>query len=306
MTRFPRRHFLAACGAAAAAYAVNHSVVEASNPVPPPEDAVGMLYDTTLCIGCKACVAACNDRNDLTPDTGRSDGLWQMPDDLNPQTKNIIKLYRDDDAGEWSFVKRQCMHCVDPACVAGCPFGALEKGENGIVGWDGDRCIGCRYCEVSCPFDIPKFEWDRFNPQIVKCELCRHALAEDGQPACTRVCPTGAVTYGARDDLLDEAHRRIEDAPGKYADDRVYGEHDGGGTQVLYLSHVPFTRLGLPELGDVSVQRRSASAHHWITKWGAFPLAAYAVMLACILRNWKHHDSETRRIEAEGGLRDQL
>jgi hypothetical protein len=113
------------------------------------------------------------------------------------------------------------------------------------------------------------------------------------------------VVYGRRDDLLAEAKRRIEESPGRYHDSRVYGEHEGGGTQVLYLSHVPFERLGLPALDPVSVHRRSATAHHWITKWGAFPLAAYVAVAAFVLRNWKVHDDEARRIEAEGGLRDQ-
>ena len=150
---------------------------------------------------------ACSEANDLPPDTQLSGGLTQSPADLNSRTKNIIKLYRSEDGTESSFVKRQCMHCIDPGCVAACPFGALHKSEHGIVAWDPGRCIGCRYCEVACPFGIPKFEWDRFNPRIVKCELCRHRLATDGQPACTRVCPTSAVIFGERAALFDKPRR---------------------------------------------------------------------------------------------------
>src|SRR5215212_4598096 len=137
-------------------------------------DAIAMLYDATVCIGCKACVAACTTANGLIPDTTLSGGLWQMPTDLNSQTKNIIMLFKD--GKQQSFMKRQCMHCIDPACVSGCPFGALKKGAKGVVAWEASRCIGCRYCEISCPFDVPRFEWTKFNPKIVKCEFCAHRL----------------------------------------------------------------------------------------------------------------------------------
>jgi Fe-S-cluster-containing dehydrogenase component len=143
----------------AAAGAAMGGAVKASSAAPQARpDAVAMLYDTTVCIGCKACVGACTIANGLVPDTSLSGGLWQMPLDLNPHTKNIIQLYQSADGEQESFIKRQCMHCIDPACVAGCPFGALYKGEKGIVSWEGSRCIGCRYCEISCPFDVPRFE----------------------------------------------------------------------------------------------------------------------------------------------------
>ena len=141
-------------GAAVAAGAGAPLAASSRNPQAP-ADAIAMLYDATVCIGCKACVAACTTANNLIPDTTMSGGIWQMPTDLNAQTKNIILLARDGD--EHSFVKRQCMHCVDPACVSGCPFKALTKGKSGVVEWDSYKCIGCRYCEISCPFDVPRF-----------------------------------------------------------------------------------------------------------------------------------------------------
>jgi len=272
-----------------------------------PAGAVGMLYDATKCIGCKACVAECAKVNDLTPDTAPSNGLWQMPADLDVRTKNVIKLYVDEATGESSFVKRQCMHCVDPSCVSGCPFNALHKEpEQGIVAWDSTRCIGCRYCEVACPFEIPKFEWQAFNPKIVKCELCRHILDRDGQPGCTRVCPTGAVIYGGRAALLAEAKQRVVDRPGVYHEGRVYGEHEAGGTQVLYLSHLPFEKLGLPTLSDRALPAGTRHLGGPLGKLVALPIVLYAVFLRFFRRNWKVHEEEVARLKAERGLEEQL
>jgi formate dehydrogenase beta subunit len=298
---------LAGAAAAGGACAQGASRAEASSPhAEVPEDAVGMLFDTTLCIGCKACVSACAEANDLEPDTLRSDGLWQMPLTLNPQTKNIIQLYRSEDGAEQSFVKRQCMHCVDPSCVSGCPFGALYKGEQGIVAWNGDLCIGCRFCEVACPFEVPRFEWNRFNPQIVKCQLCDHRLPTGAEPGCTEVCPTGAVIFGRRTDLLEAAHARLERSPDRYHEQRVYGEHEAGGTQVLYLSHVPFSAIGLPTLGAESLPTYASRYHSWLYAYMAFPIVLYGLLVAFIKRNWRAHDEHVKEEEDRGGLRDQL
>jgi formate dehydrogenase beta subunit len=272
-----------------------------------PQDAIAMLYDATVCIGCKACVAACSTANGLIPDTTLSGGLWQMPTDLNPQTKNIIMLYKETDGSGQSFVKRQCMHCLDPACVAGCPFGALYKGAKGVVQWEGSKCIGCRYCEISCPFDVPRFEWTKFNPKIVKCEFCNEQRLSGGkEPACTDVCPTHAVKFGTREELLREAKQRIEQNPGKYYQDRVYGEGDLGGTQVLYLSAVPFEKLGLPEVGTESRAHYGTKVHNVIYKGMAIPIAVYAILAATIKRRWKVMEEEAHREEKETGLPHQL
>ena len=132
--------------------------------VEPRADAVGMLYDTTRCIGCKACVTACSEANGLAPDTGESGGLYQAPDSLSAHTKNIIKVYEGAN-GEWSYMKQQCMHCVDPTCVTACPLSALYKDDLGIVSWNGKTCLGCRCCQIACPYNIPKFEWADVNPK---------------------------------------------------------------------------------------------------------------------------------------------
>jgi len=274
--------------------------------VSPAPDAVAMLYDTTLCIGCKACVVACAETNGLKPDTVLSGGLWQMPLDLNPHTKNIIKLCEGGN-GETSFVKRQCMHCLDPACVAGCPFGALQKGNRGVVTWNPSACIGCRYCEVSCPFEVPKFEWDAFNPKVVKCEFCHEQRLDKGQePACTDVCPTDAVIFGSRVDLLRDAHARLQKRPGDYAEKRVYGEFDAGGTQVLYLSHLPFANIGLPALSPDQRPGREMRFQVLLYKWLLLPFAIYALLMRVIRRRWREHDAEVTELEKQHGLKEQL
>jgi Fe-S-cluster-containing dehydrogenase component len=270
-------------------------------------DAVAMLYDNTLCIGCKACMPACNEANGLPPDTDLSGGLWQMPLDLNARTKNIIKAYREPEGVRFAFVKRQCMHCLDPACATGCPFGALVKNTWGAVTWDGSRCIGCRYCEVACPFDVPKFEWDRWNPQIVKCEFCfEQRLKHSRQPACTEVCPTGAVIFGKRTDLLAMAKARVSASPGTYFEDRVYGEHEVGGTQVLYLSHVPFDAIGLPRLRSTSLGYYATAVTSVIYRWLSGPLLVAAILGTAIRRNWNRHEAERPEREKRTGLPDQL
>ena len=269
-------------------------------------DAYGLLYDATVCIGCKACVAACTAANNLQPDTARSGGIWQMPSDLNAQTKNIILVYKSESGKEASFVKKQCMHCLDPACISGCPFGALKKGAHGVVEWEGSRCVGCRYCEISCSFDVPRFEWAKFNPRIVKCELCRHRYADGLTAACAEVCPTGAVIFGTRAELLVEAHRRLEASPGKYYQDRVYGEQDLGGTQVLYLSHVPFAKIGLPEVGTESRADYGSRIHGVVYKGMMIPAIVYAGLAVLMRRRFKVHEEEARREEIETGRPHQL
>jgi formate dehydrogenase beta subunit len=282
---------LAAAGAATAAPAV----AQARERKQPPADAVGLLYDTTLCVGCKACVVACADANGLPRDTGASGGLYQAPADLNARTKNIIRLYAE--GGRISYVKNQCMHCVDPACVGACMLGALQKREFGVVTYDQNKCIGCRYCQMACPFNVPKFEWSKAAPRIVKCELCKHRLAEGRQPACSEVCPRQAVIFGRRADLLAEARRRLREKPDLYVQ-KVYGETDAGGTQVLYVSHVPFEKLGFPQLGDQPVPAVQQAVQHGIYKGFAAPVALYALLGAVAFRNRRAQDAPVKDEEA--------
>jgi Fe-S-cluster-containing dehydrogenase component len=266
----------------------------------PPIDAVGLLYDATLCIGCKTCTVACRDARGLAPDTSGSVlKIYDAPIDLSERTRTVIKLYRSDRerggveregssrAIDFSYVKIQCMHCVDPACTSACMLGALKKREFGIVSYDPALCVGCRYCEIACPFNVPKFQWSAAAPQIVKCELCRERLAVGRQPACTEVCPRKAVIFGKRSELLAEARRRLAAEPDKYIQ-KIYGETDGGGTQVLYISQVPFEQLGFPALGEEPAPGLARSIQHGVYKGFIAPVALYAALGAVMFRNRKH------------------
>ncbi len=292
----------AAAGATAAASAASDAAIR---PAAPP-DALGLLYDATRCIGCKACVVACREANRLAPETSSAPGrLWDAPADLSGQTKTLIKLYKSSDGRERSYVKAQCMQCVDPACANACMLGALKKREHGIVSYDASLCIGCRYCQMACPFNVPKFEWAKAAPKIVKCELCREraagaALARQGGfsrypkghgPACTEVCPREAVIAGTREELLTEARNRIAQHPELYVP-KIYGEVDGGGTQVLYLSHVPFEDLGLPKLSNDPVPEMQRTIQHGIYQGFIAPVVLYGLLGAAVFRS--------RRTQAAG------
>jgi Fe-S-cluster-containing dehydrogenase component len=276
--------------AAAATMSVVSTTADARPRKAPPPDAVGLLYDATECIGCKACVAKCKEIAELPADTrDYGGGLYDAPTSLNEYTKNVIQLYKAED--EQSFVKKQCMHCVDPACVGACMLGALQKGKYGAVSYDASKCVGCRYCETVCPFNVPKFEWTKTTPKIVKCELCKDRLAEGKQPGCTEVCPRNAVIFGNYQALLDEAHRRLRDRPGRYVD-KVYGEHELGGTQVLYLSHVDFDKLGFRFDQTEGVPKLQQSVSHGIYQGFAAPIALYALLGAAVFRSRRSEEGK--------------
>jgi formate dehydrogenase beta subunit len=278
-----RRSFLKGCAAAAAMTAIPATALARARQTAP-AGAVGMLYDATKCIGCKSCSVACKEVNNLPADaTEYGGGLYDAPTSLNERTKSVIQLYHDE--GQSAFVKKQCMHCVDPGCVTACMLGAMQKDKvTGIVTWEGNTCIGCRYCQQACPFNVAKFEWDQKFPKIVKCELCKDRLAKGQQPACVEVCPRGAITYGQRADLLDEAHKRITAKPNLYVN-KVYGETDLGGTQVLYLSHVEFEKLGFQFSDKDSAPHTQQTVQHGLYQGFVGPIALYAILGAVVFRN---------------------
>jgi Fe-S-cluster-containing dehydrogenase component len=306
--RISRRSLLKGAVAAGATTALVGKA-EAREHVEPSPDAVGMLYDSTRCIGCRACVTKCKEANALPVSRGAG-GLYDAPADLDHQTKNIIKVFQAG-GDKYAFTKQQCMHCVDPSCVSACMMGALhkegqgtrehegEKKGTGIVLYDKGTCVGCRYCQIACPYNVPKFEWRAAFPLIVKCELCRHrgdpkaagplAIAN---PACCEVCPREAVVYGKREELLAEAKRRIAADPKRY-NGRVFGEKDGGGTQVLYLAGagVTFKQLGMPEMGEESMAHFSESVSHAPYLHGFTPVALYAAAAFVIRRNKKKEEA---------------
>lgn len=209
---------------------------------------MAILTDVTKCIGCEECVKACKSTYDLPPDRP---WRWQSGVMDLSATRWTTLVSRPGDR----HVRKQCRHCVDPACVSACLVGALTKTEEGPVVYDSSICMGCRYCMMVCPYGIPRYTWREPVPYVRKCIMC-HPKIESGelaQPACTNACPVGATVFGDRDELLAEAHRRIEQHPDKYID-RVWGEHEVGGTGVFYLSDVDLSFLGWkPDLGTESL-----------------------------------------------------
>jgi len=194
-----------------------------------------ILVDVTRCVGCGQCVEACREANGHPLDDG---------DQLSAQRYNVLQTRPVGD-GDERYVRRSCMHCLDPACVSVCPVAAFRKTEEGAVVYDPDRCMGCRYCLLACPFGVPTYEWNERAPKVQKCFMCYERLQKGEQPACAAACPAEATVFGTREDLLKEAHRRIRENPDLYVP-AVYGEAEAGGTSLLYVSDVPFEELGLP------------------------------------------------------------
>ena len=213
-----------------------------------------MLIDTTRCIGCRGCQAACKQWHDLPGETTHNTGSYQNPPWISGRTRTVVTFNELEQEGalSWTFAKRQCMHCEHPGCASACTVGALHKTADGPVVYDAAKCIGCRYCQYACPFDVPAYEWDEVLGLIGKCDFCVDRQGEGMEPACVKACPTEAITYGEREQLLAEAHRRIAADPTGYVD-HVYGEREVGGTSMLYLAGVPFAALGFPVLRDEPV-----------------------------------------------------
>jgi formate dehydrogenase iron-sulfur subunit len=191
-----------------------------------------ILTDLTKCVGCEACAMACKEIN----------GLPKNSSTARLSATNWTAIERHKGLS----IRRQCMHCETPACASACPVGALTKTAQGPVTYDADKCMGCRYCMVACPFQVPKYEWDNPLPKVQKCIMCYETCIQKGQqPACTSTCPTGATIFGDRNKLIAEAYARIEQNPDKY-EKHIYGIREAGGTSVLYLSSIPFVQLGFP------------------------------------------------------------
>jgi formate dehydrogenase iron-sulfur subunit len=219
---------------------------------------LAILTDVTRCIGCEECVAACKETNHTGDDAPYR---WQQdPSDVSSTRWTTIA------ETEGRYVRVHCRHCLDPACAAACPVGALRHTESGAVAYDPTICMGCRYCMMACPFRLTRYEWDSPVPRVRKCILCYDKLrsGELKQPACTAACPKEATIFGEREALLAEAKRRIREAPGRYLD-HVYGEHELGGTSVLYISDVELTSAGWPaQLGTEPVPRLARGVLHTV------------------------------------------
>ena len=192
-----------------------------------------ILYDATLCIGCLECERACARQNGHSYD----DAIME-----EKRTSSYKYTYVAEDA-DGNFMRRLCMHCIDPSCASVCPVAALQKTPGGPVIYIEDRCMGCRYCMVACPFGIPKYEWNELLPGVQKCTMCVERTSQGLPTACSDACPTGATITGDRDELAAEAHKRIREAPDQYVN-HVFGEKEVGGTSVLMLSAIPFEKFG--------------------------------------------------------------
>jgi Fe-S-cluster-containing dehydrogenase component len=318
-----RRQFLKGTLAGGMALAsVSPAVCEARGNLTMPPKAMGLLFDSTLCIGCKACVAACKESNNLPPEYSLDDQLWDTPLDLSGKTKNVIKMYRDGSADKkdvaingYAFMKHSCLHCVDPSCVSACPVSAMKKDpETGIVSYDEGDCIGCRYCIAACPFDIPRFQYDRAFPKIVKCELCNHLKPGDAfeYSACAQVCPTGATLFGPVAELKAEAQRRLALKPGQetiYPRGRtgskdsyqgkaanyiqhIYGDKELGGTQMLKLSAVSFDKLGMRELPERSFASVSETMQHSLYGYLITPLVVLGGLAVAAKRTVREDEAD--------------
>ena len=235
------------------------------------------LVDINNCIGCRACQVACKQWNDRDgEETLLEDALgFQNPASLSAKTYTLISFHEFENEAapggvEAAYAMRRCLHCLEPACVAACPTTALARRADGPVVYDQDLCIGCRYCVLACPWEVPTTQWNTLTPKIEKCTHCADRieqplpLSRNGQaltqdegrrfldsivtPACVKACPADALRFGEREEMLEEARRRIAARPDRYVD-HVYGEHEAGGTSVLYLSRLPFEKLGFPALG---------------------------------------------------------
>jgi Fe-S-cluster-containing dehydrogenase component len=304
MSKLDRRKFLAASAATAGAAATLSRPAEASHGAEEGKFAssIAVLYDATKCIGCRTCMRECALVNDLPAKEREYRGLkYNMPARLDRNTFTIIQTHQEDEhdasaAGRearWSFVKKNCMHCLEPACVTACPVAALQKTPEGPVVYLEDRCFGCRYCMLACPYQVPKYEWVDRMPRVRKCDWNR---------ACVRVCPTGALIEGPRAEMVKEAHQRIRQKPDRYVD-HVYGEHEAGGASQLILAGIEHEKLGLPTLPTTV---RSHVAEHimttlpgWIIGLGLFLGGVYRATMGKEQDNGHGPATHGRNEEAE-------
>jgi formate dehydrogenase iron-sulfur subunit len=202
-----------------------------------------ILIDITKCIGCRSCEQACKEIHRFPKETEAK---------LSPTALTIV-----EDHGE-RYVRRMCMHCQDPACASACLVGALKKTAFGPVTYDSSKCIGCRYCLVACPFSVPRYEWTKLVPFVKKCDLCAARQVKGEAPACVETCPVQASIVGWRDEILEEAERRIL-GDSKYVK-HIYGSEEAGGTSVFFISDVPFEQLGFVAAPKQPMPALSAAA----------------------------------------------
>lgn len=239
-----RRGFLkvvgVGAGTCAAGAAVATSAGATASAEPSVSDTPGMLVDTTLCVGCRGCEAACAEANGNPPPPEGDDVLAKRRD----TSETAFTVVNRVEGVESRFAKKQCMHCISPACASACPVRAMNKEPDGPVTYDPSACLGCRYCMIACPFDVPKYEYSSNAPRVRKCTFCARRQEAGLKPACAEVCPSGALTFGKRGELLEIAKTRIYTNPTRYVH-HVFGEHEAGGTSWLYIGDFQLEKLAL-------------------------------------------------------------
>lgn len=306
-----RRQFFRWTGGAAAASITlaPGGAADARDPKQP-RDPYGCLVDLSRCIGCRKCELACNQVNGLPEPKEPFDDLTVLEAKRRPDERayTVVNRYwtgrRDDrDLPLPSFVKVQCMHCQDPACVSACVAGALTKKENGAVHYNVSQCIGCRYCMVACPFQIPAYEYhDPLTPRVMKCTFCFERISQEGgRPGCAAVCPVEVMTFGKRKDLLKIARDRINNDPGRYQQ-RIYGETEVGGTSWLYISGEPFDQLGFLSLPVRPMPHLAETVQHGVFAYLWAPLVLFGLLTGAMAL-W-NRPQMTPRSQAETPLKE--
>lgn len=279
-----RRLFMGALGAAGAAAAAPRDAQAWQSKAPP--DPYGCLVDLTRCVGCRKCEQACSEVNSLPAPAVKFDDLTILDVKRRPEHDSFTVVNRhysgrldENDNPVPTYVKVQCMHCQDPACVSACITGALTKKDNGAVHYDVAKCIGCRYCMAACPFEIPAYEYhEPITPRVRKCTFCYERIEkEGGKPGCASICPVEAITFGKRSQLLPLAHTRIDSDPARYVD-HVYGESEVGGTSWLYVSGVDFEKVGFQKLPSQPMPKVTETIQHSLFSYLWSPLVLFGVL----------------------------
>lgn len=209
----------------------------------------GMLVDLSECVGCRSCEAACNRANGLPAPEVSFDEKSVFEEKRRPTAEayTVVNRYSPEGEGGPVYRKVQCNHCNEPGCASACPVRAYTKTPEGAVLYNPDVCFGCRYCMVACPFYVPAYDYaSALSPRVQKCTFCHERIRRGGLPACAEACPVEALRFGRREDLIRLARERIRKFPGRYVD-RIYGEHEAGGTSWLYLSPIPFEQVDFPK-----------------------------------------------------------
>jgi formate dehydrogenase iron-sulfur subunit len=297
--KLDRRSFLKTASVAAAGITALPSAAGKAGPTNIlSENRMGVLVDTTTCIGCRRCEFACKTAHDLpTPHVESYSDRTVFKKQRRPDITALTVVNEFENPKKPSLptdVKVQCMHCDHPACVSACIVGAFSKRENGTVVWDSDLCIGCRYCMVACPFQIPAFEFEKaLGPNIMKCDFCIKRTEKGHLPACVDICPVEALTYGQRSEILRLAHSRVKLNPERY-DKHIYGEFEVGGTSWMYLANQSAYKFGFPHLKEKPAPGVSESIQHGIFAYFMPPLALYSLLggIMWIAKNRQHAEED--------------